>query len=456
MLVTIALVVYGLAMIALAIAFHTPKATMEQFLVAGRKQRKYLVVASMLASTIGGGITIGTVQNASRIGFPAFWFVAAGGFAHFLQGLFLSKKVRESEALTMAELAKKTAGPAARWLSSVIVVITWTGIAAAQFVALARVLGTLVHAPHVSAVLVVALFVTVYTLIGGQKTVLRTDFFQFGILAMAVVATLAWLYVAIPPAANTVSIQVFTPAFGPLDLVYYLAVMGGSYFICPMMFSRLLSAESPKEAQSSSFLSGTGMLITAFALTFIGLWVTASGFDVQGQDPLNAIAARALPPWLGTVLVFGLLAAIVSTADTVLLTAAGIVQNDLVRRPSTVGVRLWTVGIAALGALVAAYHRDVIALLMKTYNGYTAGLVPALFVAILFARFEGGESRRQPNQLLFALAIIAGYALGFAGSVVKDKNLSSSLPLIGMVVSAILAVGSFLLPGKEVGRENGR
>ncbi|MCK7479774.1 MAG: hypothetical protein M0C28_22655 [Candidatus Moduliflexus flocculans] len=68
----------------------------------------------MLASTIGGGITIGTVANAYRIGFPAFWFVAAGGIAHFLQGALLSERVRASEALTLPDLANRYLGPAVR------------------------------------------------------------------------------------------------------------------------------------------------------------------------------------------------------------------------------------------------------------------------------------------------------------------------------------------------------
>lgn len=444
MIVELALGVYAVALIGIALASRTPRATMEQFLVAGRKQRRILVVASMLASTIGGGITIGTVQRASAIGFPAFWFVAAGGVAHFLQGFFLSRKVRQSEALTLADLAERSAGGGARTLSSLIVVVTWTGIAAAQFVALARVLSTLVQMPHVAAVVVVAAFVGAYTLIGGQKSVLRTDLFQFGLLAIAVVAALAWLYLADAPAPGSVKVELFNASFGPLDFVYYLAVMGGSYFICPMMFSRLLSADSPETARSSSFLSGTGMFATAAVLTFIGLWVSAAGFDPAGADPLNALAARVLPRPLGVLVVFGLLAAIVSTADTVLLTAAGIIQNDLIRRPSTTGVRLWTLLIAAAGAIVAATHTDIIGLLMKTYNGYTAGLVPALAVALANAHFVDGRSTRRPDGTLFALAIVSGYILGMIGSFVPASGAAAkALPLAGMAVSALLSVAAF-------------
>ena len=440
----IALIAYAAVILGVALASLRYADTMENFLVAGRKQKKVLIVASMLASTIGGGITIGTVQNATKIGFPAFWFVAAGGIAHFLQGLLLSRKVRESEALTMAELAEKVAGPLSRTIVSLIVMVTWIGIAAAQFTAAARVLTTLVGTEHAVSVAIAASFLVVYTLIGGQKSVLRTDLFQFGFLAVAILATIAYLYLVKTPAAGTVAIELFNSKFGPLDLAYYVIVMGGSYFICPMMFTRILSADTPENARKSSFMSGFGMFCFAFAIVFIGLWATATGFDSGKLDPLNAIAKSALPPALGALLVIGLLAAILSTADTVLITAAGIMENDLVKRSSVAGVRLWTVGVGAIAACIALFQRDVIAILMKTYNGYTAGLVPALFVALAYANFKDGKSERRPNTALFSAAIVGGYALGIAGSFAGAGSLSKILPLSGMTLSAILSVSAFL------------
>ena len=148
MLPTILLMLYGLVLLAIALASLKYADTLDNFLVAGRSQRKLLVVASMLASTIGGGLTIGTVSRAYNIGFPAFWFVAAGAIAHFLQGALLSRKVRETEAVTLPDLAEKLVGPSLRTLTSVIVLVTWTGIATAQFVAAAKVISGITGLGH--------------------------------------------------------------------------------------------------------------------------------------------------------------------------------------------------------------------------------------------------------------------------------------------------------------------
>jgi solute:Na+ symporter, SSS family len=339
----------------------------------------------------------------------------------------------------MAELANKTSGPLARLLVSIIILITWTGISAAQFVALSSILSSLTGLSGNVSVAIGSLFIILYTLIGGQKTVLKTDFFQFGILAISIVIAVFWLWFGKTPIAAP-QITLFTEKFGPLNLLYYIVVMGGSYFICPMMFSRILSTDTAENARKSSFLSGFGMLIFAFTLTFIGLWVKAAAFDSNGMDPLNAIARTALPGALGVALIFGLLSAILSTADTVLLTASSVMQNDIIKKPSVAMVRIWTVLIGGIAAFVALFERDIIGLLMKTYNGYTAGLVPSLFIALMYAKFEKGESKVKPCSLLFAIAIVGGYALGMAGSFAPEGPISMILPLAGMVFSATLAL----------------
>ena len=260
---TILLGLYAIIILAIAISSWKFNTTMENYLIAGGKQRRLFIVASMLASTIGGALTLGQSTKTYTMGFPAIWFILAGAIAHFLQGALLSKKVRETQALTLSDMAGKLVGPSARLLTSIFIVITWTGIATAQFMATAKIIATITGIGYQTGVIIAAGFLVVYTIIGGQKSILKTDLFQFGILSVALIATLAYLYIAKPVSPGSIHIPLFTPQFGPLNFLYYLVVMGGSYFICPMMFSRILSADTPATARKSSFLSGTGMVIFA-------------------------------------------------------------------------------------------------------------------------------------------------------------------------------------------------
>jgi SSS family solute:Na+ symporter len=436
-------IAYGALLLGIAILSLKYNDTFENFLVAGRKQPRYLIVGSMLASTIGGGIVIGTVGKAYAIGFAAFWFVASGSIAHFLQGAFLSKRVRESRALTLPDLAEKLGGKAVQKLVGLIIVFTWIGIAGGQFLAASKVIATMTGIDAKAAVAIATVFLLVYTLIGGQKSVLRTDLVQFGILAISVILSVLWLYTIKAPASGSLSIELFSATFGPLDLAYYLVVVAGSYLICPMMFGRILSSDSPESARRASFISGSGMLAFAFAITFIGLWARAAGFDAGKLDPLNAIVKSVLPGWLGALMLFGILAAILSTADTVLITAAGILEHDVLGKSSLARVRFWVVLIAALGGMIALYKTDIIGLLLTTYQGYTSGLVPALFVAIIAI-----GKRKLSRPWLFA-AILGGYLLGFGGNFLPNANAQKIAAFAGLALSALLAAVAYGKGAKE-------
>jgi SSS family solute:Na+ symporter len=444
MMTTFLLGLYGIVLLYMGYSSMKDNDTLENFLIAGRNQKKHIVVASMLASTIGGGLTLGSVTKTYNMGFPAFWLIAAGALAHYLQGFFLASKIRETEAVTLSDLADKLVGPKVRVLTSVIIVITWVGICTSQFVASASIISNLTHASYQVALIIVGSFLVIYTLMGGQKTVMKTDFLQFGILSLGLIVVFLYLFIATPPAPGTVVVELFNSSFRFTNLLYYIVVMGGSYFICPMMFGRALSAESPEVARKSSYISGTGMLFFAVIITFIGLWAKASISDLGGQLPLNLIAQSYVPSFIGGLLIFGLLSAVISTADTVLITAAGTLQKDIIGRDSVLMVRVWVVAIGIIAGTIGMYYTDIIGIIMRTYNGYTAGIVPALFIAIMYV------GKKRMNENLAFLAIVVGYALGLTGSFMPAGSQSSQLfPLVGLACSAIIGMAAiYFAPGK--------
>ncbi|HWR11826.1 MAG TPA: sodium:solute symporter family protein [Rectinemataceae bacterium] len=420
----------------LSIAFHSSRRqhSFQDFVLADRNQPRILIIGSMLASTIGGGLTLGTVSKAYAIGFPAFWFVAAGALAHLAQGAFLSEKVRKTEALTLPDLAEKLSSPAVKRLTGVIIVLTWTGIAAGQFLAASKVLSSITGLSHQWAVIAAASFLVIYTIMGGQGSILKTDLFQFGVLAIAVLAACGWLFGTRPLSIAALDLHFFSEKFGLLDLLYYLVVVAGSYLICPMMFGRILSSDTPTSARKASYTSALGMFIFAIVITSIGLWARASGLDFGGVDPLNAMIGSVFPSWLSVLMVFGILAAILSTADTVLLTAAGIFEHDVLGGSSLYRTQAWVGIIAAFATVIALFKTDIVDLLLETYQGYTSGIVPALFIALVV-----GGKKRVRSGFLFA-AIACGYALGFSGNVFAGGVAQKIMAFAGIVASSLIAI----------------
>ena len=90
-----------------------------------------------------------------------------------------------SVTLTLTDLAQKTMGSQTRFLVALIIVITWIGIIAAQFIAAGKVLTALTRVDSHGVLALAAVITVVYSFLGGQASILKTDFLRFVLLSVA-------------------------------------------------------------------------------------------------------------------------------------------------------------------------------------------------------------------------------------------------------------------------------
>ncbi|MGE4553872.1 MAG: sodium:solute symporter, partial [Desulfovibrionaceae bacterium] len=343
-----------------------------EYLLAGRRQGAAVVGLSLMASCIGGSATVGVVGMGYAVGLPAWWWLGSGALGLLGLGFFLAGRLRALDANTLPDLAGTLLGQGSRLAASLVIVPAWLGITAAQWVAVAKILHPLTGMSQTALLLACAVTVTGYAALGGQLSVLKTDVWQFVILAAALTATAAWLYAAQPVLPDPGRLVLVNAAFPPSRLTYFLVIMGGSYVVCPMLFSRLFTARSPAAARRATLASAAGLAALSLVIVSIGLWAAQALPGLADPDTvLTGAVARALPGPLRTLLVLGLLAAITSSADSCLLTAGSIVEHDLLRRKRVGGIRLSVLGCGALSALVAWGNPDVIGLLLQATTIFT-------------------------------------------------------------------------------------
>jgi SSS family solute:Na+ symporter len=446
----IALTLYLIFLLTIGIIDFRKIEDFNEYVLAGRRQALSIVTISLMASMIGSGSTVGLVDKAFAKGFPAIWFLAVGGIGLLLQAWLLSEKVRASKAVTLPDLAQQTMGSKTRFLVALIVVITWIGIIAAQFIAAGKILTALTGNDSRWILALAAAIIVVYSYLGGQSSILKTDFLQFGILVAAILFTAFFLYTSKPVDVAQISFELTNEVFTSKDLWYYLTIVMGSYFICPMMFSRLFTAKSPKTARQSSLFAGFGVLVFAFFIVMIGLWAHTQGIDAGKAGVLSYIFMEELPKAGGMILILGILSAIISTTDTCLVMTGSIIEHDLLDRKNAdprkemTRTRVLVLCLGALGYLTALWGNwDIIGLLLEAFEFYTAGIVPALFVALLMI-----QKRRLSPRWSFAAVLIGGLfglmpkitPITAAIAQIIPGFWPKSLPMIGMGLSLILAV----------------
>ena len=131
----------------------------DDYVVAGRKQSSPFVFMSLMATVLGASATVGIAARAENIGFAAFWWLAVGAIGFWFQAAFLSKPVHDLDVRTLPEIAEKTVGKTGRKLVALIIAVSWIGIIAAQFAAVAGFIGLVLgHDAGTQSVLITAGF----------------------------------------------------------------------------------------------------------------------------------------------------------------------------------------------------------------------------------------------------------------------------------------------------------
>ncbi|MDO5128249.1 MAG: sodium:solute symporter family protein [Eubacteriales bacterium] len=419
----------------------------DDFAVAGKRQSLVLVLLSLMATMVGASATIGIMGRVSSLGFPAFWWLAVGSVGLFLQSVFLSERIREYDADTLPDLVGKLVGKGGASIVAIIIVISWPGIVASQIVAMSSILAFVTgKANNKTLMLIVAIAVILYTIVGGQLSVIKTDALQFIIITVAFVATFIYLFFFAKGDTKVVTdnICLFNDKYTVKDLLIQLFIVGGTYLLGPDVISRNLVAKDGKTAKKSARIASAFLLLFSIMIVMIGMWILGNVSELDGQNPLLYIISDVLPMPIGVLMAVGLLSTLLSTADTCLVNLASILEHDVLKRNKVGELRVLAGIIGAVAVVIAFYKGDIIAQLTGAYSVYAPGIVCPLFVALLTAK------KKKLYIPLWILAVVCGGLCGALNTYVwKDL---SYLPITGMGISLVLAVLSYVF-GKECNRE---
>jgi len=382
--------VYFLAMIAIGLVSRRKAKGADDFFVAGRKGSSLFITGSLLATIVGGSATVGMAGLGFSRGLTGAWWLLVGTVGLVVLGLFFAKKVRKFGLYTLPQLVEKQYDKRIALAASVLIVVSWVGVIAGQIVAAGKILSVLgVGDPVMWMVVFSAIFVA-YTLLGGQYSVIRTDALQIGIIFAGIFGGLALLLSRVGGWGGlqaSLSTEQFafplSSDFGGYELVLLLLLVGLTYVVGPDMYSRLFCAKDTKTARVSVFW--TALLIIPFALgiTLIGMGASALFPDISAEQAFPTVINEVLPPFVGALVLAALLCAVMSSADTCLLTASTILTVDIVGRfkPSLSQEKILSLsrwGIAVLGLfslLLALALKGVITSLLFAYTVYTCGVI---------------------------------------------------------------------------------
>ena len=428
---TIALIIYLVILILIAIRSAMRVKDIPDFFVARKGASAKAVAGSLVATILGGSAVIGAVDSGARLGGAASWFMLTGALGLLALIPFASRAYRHGK-YALPDLVETLYGKGPRFVASIVIPVAWTGIVAAQIIAAAKLLMTFTPMSYTTAAITAATVFTGYTLAGGQFSILRTDFFQacliiVGLLVLAgfaqfggAAATSGAQFTAGVQAAQATGAPPFPfhTNFTPFDLFLLILTYGTTYTAGPDIFSRMFCAKDVTTAKKAIAGAACTLIPVAFIIGFLAVYGVGLG-EVQGAR-ITAIANAVLPPALIPLFALALLSVVLSSADTTLLSSSVII------------CRLFGIGGgASCDPTAKADHSPLAkARIIIFLNG-----IVALLLALVFTDIIG--------TLLLALAVYAGaftvpVLWGLLGLKAKPK----------FVGAAIVTGGALALMGK--------
>jgi len=438
--------VYFLGMIVIGLLSRKEARGADNFLVAGRKGSSLFITGSLLATIVGGSATVGMAGMGFTQGLTGVWWLLVGSVGLVILGLFFAKRVRKYALYTLPELVEKQYGSRVALVASLLIVVAWVGIVAGQIIAAGKIFSAFgIGNPLMWMVLFTVVFV-VYTVLGGQYAIIRTDALQTAIIFVGIFLGLALL---LPHLGGWSGLKSSLPAeqfafptssqFGGVELITLLLLVGLAYVVGPDMYSRLFCAKDTRTAQVSVFWTALFIIPLAFGITLIGMGASVLFPQISPEQAFPIVIKEILPPFIGGIVLAALLCAVMSSADTTLLSASAILMVDIVGRfkPSLtqgeiVSLSRW--GIVLLGIcslILALILKGVISALLFAYTVYTSGVILPVI-----AGFYKNRLKVTPSGAMTAL--VGGGSIGLISKLFDIKYLDLGALLIsGLLLFAV-------------------
>jgi sodium/proline symporter len=414
---------------------------------------------SAVATNNSGYMFIGVIGFTYATGLAAIWLMVGWIVGDFLASLFVHRKLREMTEATgqvsfAAVLAKWSGQEFATWrrIAAVISIAFLGAYASAQIAAGSKALeGVLGWTPWAGAVISAGLILA-YSIFGGIRASIWTDVAQSMVMVVAMIILLAVAIAAQGGVGASLSQMQAIPGFlslspgetlvpGPIGLgLFILGWMfaGLSVIGQPHIMVRFMALDRPSDIVATRVWYYA--YFTAFYALATGVGLMSRLYFAELPDAelaLPTLATQLLPGALVGLILAGIFAATMSTADSLVLSCSAALTNDLGPKPFTRPLFFKAAtALVTLGALGLALSgpQSVFELVILAWSALACAFGPLLIIQAL--------GRRMNEWAAIAIMVIGvgvslywRYVLGWQGLVYEGLPGITVASAIGFALS---------------------
>lgn len=408
------------------------RGTKQDYYLASNDVPASLVGLSAVATNNSGYMFIGVIGYTYMTGLAAVWLMVAWLLGDYLASTFIHARLRHA---TVKNAESSYAGVLGNWygqkdralqrLVALLSLVFLMAYAGAQLVAGSKALQVLLDWPHYAGAIMGAIMVTLYCFAGGIRASIWTDAAQSVVMMIAMATILVVATTSVGGVDGAISqmseVEGFLNLF-PDDLILP-GLAGGVMFVLGWMFAGFSVIGQPHIMVRFMALNEQGRMRQARVWYYV--WFTTfycmatavgmlsriylgdpSAFDAELALP--TMAMELLPPAFVGMVLAGIFAATMSTADSLVLNCSAAVTHDLLpQKIENTRILKFTTVVMVLIALLWALSssESVFSLVIFAWSGLGSAFAPLLILLAL------GFS---PNQSVSIAAMLTGLGVALA------------------------------------------
>jgi sodium/proline symporter len=403
----------------IVVGFVTLKRTRSQsdFFVGGRAMNRLVVALSAVSSGRSSWLVLGVSGMAYKLGAGAVWAVLGYTAVEFFQFIYIGRRLREKTqefgSITLLDYFESRYDDKQHLLritGAVIIGIFITAYVSAQLFAGAKTLGSALDIQLGWCLVISAVLILVYMVLGGFIAVAYNDVVRavFMLVGLVVLPVMGLAHVgggaALRDALTALDPKYIDPwSLGAGAVIGFLGIGLGSPGQ-PHILVRYMSIDKPVNLRSAAVIGTVWNVVLGAGAVTIGLLgravvPAANGLPNQDAEMVYLVlSSEYFGPALYGLLVGGIFAAILSTADSQLLVVASTFVRDVYEKilrkhteiPEAEKLRLsrWIVVMSGTLALVLAFiAKDLVFwLVLFAWGGLGASLGPAVIFSLYWRR----------------------------------------------------------------------
>lgn len=392
------LVIYLAAMLYIGYRGSKFTSTLTDYLTAGKKGTLLMVAGSYLGAHIGTGIVVGGATNGANYGLAGAWYGIGAALSFILFGIFCAKWAYKNNFLTIPAFFRQSYPRVGKMITAIwailgaaVAITTLSGQIVAgknlfQYMGLNPLLGCIIS----------MVVVYIYCSAAGMWGVMMTDVWQVVIITIGLIITVAHLFInrdAATVLAGLDSAKYYTAVPFDAKTLILMVVPTALYGLTGgANMQRTASAANEKVAFRAPLIGGALTAVFTFLPVLIGMYGMGSYEGASASSIIFQVMVEELPPVLAGIMLAAIVAAIMSTCDTTIMTIITNIVYDTYgnviapkfnmptddKRLKTAS-KVITLLLCVAAICLAFVSNSITSLLSKGYTMFAAGgLIPFL------------------------------------------------------------------------------